>query len=108
MIIDEEIYSRMLHYKKGMKKADLESCVDLIHEVGPGGEYITHEQTYLNFRDLWQPFISSWDSLDKWDGLERKSIVDRAREIIRQRLSQFPENGFLSNKIDTKLRNFLK
>lgn len=60
---------------------DAESLVaDLIHETGPGGEYLTSSHTLNHFRDLWQPTLLSRQRRDNWVADGKKRLGDRLRE----------------------------
>lgn len=91
MIIDEEIYSRSAHIMKGPALSESDFALDVIAEVGPGGSYITHKSTQRNFRKLWTPTVSSWDSYQHWEGQGKPSLAQRAAEVVKKRLAQATE-----------------
>lgn len=41
----------------GIEVSDESLTLDLIEEVGPGGDFIGETHTYENFRKFWQPTI---------------------------------------------------
>lgn len=96
MIIDEEIYSRCAHIMKPLPVEDKDFALDDIHEVGPGGSYITHKSTLRNFRKLWTPTVSSWDSYQHWESQGKPGIAKRAAEVVARRLAQAGETSYLS------------
>ncbi len=100
MIIDEEIYSRCAHIMKGPAVEDRDFALDVINEVGPGGSYITHKSTQRNFRKLWTPTVSSWDSYQHWEAHGKLSIAQRAAEVVAKRLAQAGETSFISASAD--------
>ena len=50
LVIDNEIFGMIRRVINGIKVTDENIAVDLIREVGPGGELISHEHTVENFR----------------------------------------------------------
>lgn len=49
-VIDNEIYTMIRKVIDGIKITDEALAVDLIKEVGPGGELVSHPHTFANFR----------------------------------------------------------
>lgn len=50
-IVDEEIIKRCLYMKPGVDLSDEAMSVDVIQEVGPGGTYLTHPDTFTHFKE---------------------------------------------------------
>lgn len=66
IVYTAETIERMQHFSQGFA-LDTESLVlDLIHEVGPGGEYLTSKHTLTHFRDFWQPSLFSRMRMGEW------------------------------------------
>lgn len=97
MIIDEEIFSRCAHIMKGPNLDELDAAADLLDDVGPGGSFITHKSTHKNFRKLWTPTVSSWDSYQQWEDHGKISIAKRAAEIVAKRLAQAEGQSYISD-----------
>jgi trimethylamine---corrinoid protein Co-methyltransferase len=58
-------------------------AVDLIEKVGPGGNYITEEHTYENFKiDWWFPTIFNRRRYDFWIADGQPDLADLAREKL--------------------------
>jgi trimethylamine--corrinoid protein Co-methyltransferase len=56
---------------------------DLIHKVGPGGNFLQEEHTLNNFRkELWIPSLMSRETCDAWRDRGAKDVSARAREKI--------------------------
>ena len=88
MILDEEIYSRCAHMMAGPSLNDSDYAAELLAEVGPGGSFITHKSTLKNFRRLWAPTVSHWDTYRQWEESGGVSTAGRAAEIVAKRLSE--------------------
>jgi trimethylamine--corrinoid protein Co-methyltransferase len=52
-------------------------ALDIINEVGPGGEYITHQHTFDNFRELWDSELMDRSSYESWSNKGGKSLGQR-------------------------------
>ncbi len=49
-VIDNEIYTMIRRVMDGIKISDENIAVELIKEIGPGGELISHPHTFQRFR----------------------------------------------------------
>ncbi len=60
---------------------DAESlALDVIHSVGPGGEFISTDHTMDHFRDFWEPTLFNRQRLDDWLEAGGKRLGERLRE----------------------------
>ncbi len=50
LVMDNEIFRMVKKVIGGIEIADHKLALEVIHEVGPGGQFISHEHTYNNFR----------------------------------------------------------
>lgn len=90
-ILDEEMFSRVQRIHKGVDTSGMDRRLALIKEVAHQGSYLTHPSTFKAFRESWQPRVSDWNDYDTWLGAGGKDAVERAREILEQRLAPEPE-----------------
>jgi trimethylamine--corrinoid protein Co-methyltransferase len=86
IVFTDETISMMRHFVQGVS-LDVESlALDVIHRVGPGGDFLTHEHTLKHFRDLWQPSLFTRQRADDWvaQGSQRlgKRLKDKTVAII--------------------------
>lgn len=49
-VIDNEIFKMIKKVISGIKVSDANMAVDIIKEIGPGGEFVSHQHTYENFK----------------------------------------------------------
>jgi trimethylamine--corrinoid protein Co-methyltransferase len=75
-----DVIGRLRHFTGGMALDQEAFALDLIHEIGPGGSYLTTEHTLNHFRDLWQPTLYSRQRRDDWVKRGSKRLGDRLRE----------------------------
>lgn len=103
-VIDNEILGAALHIAKGMEVNRETLAVEIIKEVGPGGNFLAHDHTLRNFRKVsWFPKITNRRKWDEWMESGGKSMRqranDRAREILAKHHPKYlPED--VANEID--------
>lgn len=75
-------------------------AVDVIDEVGPGGNYVAHPHTFEHFRqEIWAPKQFNRYNWDTWKEQGSKTVEDNAEELARQIVtSHSPE------QLDEKIR----
>lgn len=77
--------------------------IEIIDEVGPMGEYISHEHTLAHFRDFWYPDIFERDRFDPLKEIQGQSIQERLNSRARQLIETYlpaPLGEDVSNEID--------
>lgn len=97
-VIDNEIYTMIRKVMDGIKVNDEALAVDLIKEIGPGGELVSHPHTFANFRKE-QSSTSLFDRSmrEAWIAGGKKDLAERAyaeaeRIIATHKVPQLP-NG---------------
>jgi trimethylamine--corrinoid protein Co-methyltransferase len=88
MILDEEIYLRCAHLLAGPSLKEADYGVELLADVGPGGSFISHRSTLTNFRKLWTPVVSHWDTYARWEEAGKPSTAARAADLVAKRLAE--------------------
>lgn len=89
-IIDEEICSQILESLKPLRITAESIDLDLIKEIGIGGNYLTHNKTYEQCRTaFYLSDLVNRDGFSGWREDGAKQINDRAAEILEERLSTF-------------------
>jgi trimethylamine--corrinoid protein Co-methyltransferase len=63
-------------------------AMDVIHQVGPGGEFLSTDHTLEHFRDFWEPQLFNRQRADDWVGAGRRRLGDRLREKTVQILDE--------------------
>jgi trimethylamine--corrinoid protein Co-methyltransferase len=89
-IIDEESCSALLRMAAGFEINDDTLALDCIGEVGPGGNFMTHDHTLDYFKtEMWRPALFSRENFGKWEAAGSKILPERAAEMLRDRLAAF-------------------
>ena len=81
LVMDNEFAGMIKHVVKGIPVTDETLAVDVIHEVGPFGDFISHEHTRRHMRTLQsQPKLIDRRRRDFWLQLGGKDLAERAKE----------------------------
>jgi trimethylamine--corrinoid protein Co-methyltransferase len=80
MVLTDEIISMNRPFAQGVRFDEEAFALDVIHEVGPGGQYMTHPHTLDHWRELWAPKLFSRQRLDRWEKSGSRDINARVRE----------------------------
>ncbi|MDJ0818922.1 MAG: trimethylamine methyltransferase family protein [Desulfobacterales bacterium] len=106
-ILDDEICGVCKRIKKGEQITEDRLSVDLISRVGPGGEYLTNEHTFKNFRsEFYQPLIEERSNYATWQRSGALTIEKRANAKWKETLANYTEPG-LPEDIERDLRQFV-
>ena len=106
-ILDDEICGMCKRIKAGENITKERLAVDLISQVGPGGEYLTHEHTFRNFRrEFYQPIIDERGTFGSWLKSGAISIERRANAKWKEILANYTEPG-LPADVERDLRKFV-
>ncbi|MBI3242370.1 MAG: trimethylamine methyltransferase family protein [Chloroflexi bacterium] len=80
MVLTNEIISQSRRFAQGVRVDDEALAVKVIDEVGPGGEFMSHDHTLAHWRELWLPQLFDRQRLDSWREHGSKNINARLRE----------------------------
>lgn len=84
-VIDNEIAEMVKYVVKGIDVNDYNIATNIIKEVGIGGEFVSHEHTFKNFKTN-QSNTSLFDRRmrEGWQELGGKDLLERATEKAKQ------------------------
>jgi trimethylamine--corrinoid protein Co-methyltransferase len=80
MVFTAEVIARERYFMGGITLDAEAFALDLVHRLGPGGQYLTEEHTLQHFRELWNPTLFSRARMDNWVRKGKKRLGDRLRE----------------------------
>ncbi len=86
MIMDCEIFSLICKMMEGIEVNEETLALDVIREVGPGGNFLTHEHTLKNMRKLWLPTLMDRRPYAEWEE-KGDGARDWAREKVKNILA---------------------
>jgi len=80
MVLTNEIISMTRPFVQGLAIDDETLALDVIDEVGPGGQFTSHRHTMNHWRSLWNPDIFDRQRLDRWRARGEKDVNARIKE----------------------------
>jgi len=80
LVMDIEAIKSIKKIINGVEISDETLALNVIHQVGPGGEYLTHEHTFQYMREQSQPKLFDRRSRDAWQKSGSKDLTERAYE----------------------------
>lgn len=84
MVMDNEAIALIRQLVRGVPVSDETLAVDLIHEVGPGGEFISTDHTLRHMREASQPRLWDRDVRAAWEESGGTDLARRARDEARR------------------------
>lgn len=66
IVFTAEMVSMMRQFTQGVTLDSEALALEVIHQVGPGGEFMSNEHTFDHFRDMWMPTLFSRQRLSEW------------------------------------------
>ncbi len=81
LVMDNEFAGMILHALKGIEVNENNLALDVIREIGPGGEFVSNMHTFQNFKAHQSaPRIIDRRMPEEWAAAGSKDIVERANE----------------------------
>ncbi|MBW2515363.1 MAG: trimethylamine methyltransferase family protein [Deltaproteobacteria bacterium] len=92
LVMCDEIIAMVKQIGKGIEVTDETLALDLLQEIGPGGEFLSHDHTFDHFRDWFQPTVIDRSNWETWTNAGSKTYQDRlVPEIDRLLEAHQPE-----------------
>lgn len=106
-MIDDDICGMCKRIRQGEEINGEKLALDLIQQVGPGGEYLTQMHTFQNFRkEFYQPLLEERGTFDAWEKNGSLTLAQRANAKWKEILASF-EAPDLPADIDRDLRKYI-
>ncbi len=83
LVMDVESIEMIEKVVRGIAVTDESIALDVIHHVGPSGEFITHDHTLEHVRELSQAKLFDRNKRDVWIAVGGKDLTERAYETAR-------------------------
>ena len=88
-VIDNEILGMVMRAVEGIKVNDDTLALDLIKQVGPGGNFVAARHTRHFMRsEHYQPTLSDRNSQEEWLAKGGKATWERASKIVKEILAE--------------------
>ncbi|MEE4262631.1 MAG: trimethylamine methyltransferase family protein, partial [Desulfobacteraceae bacterium] len=106
MVIDHEMFRYIRKMVEGIQINEETLALDVIDQVGPGGNYLTHDHTFNHMRDMTPAGLFCRTGYDQWVGAGRKDLYERAREKATDLLSNHKPKA-LTDGAAERMRNIV-
>ncbi len=80
MVLSDEIISMTRRFVEGVRVDEEALAEEVIAEVGPGGEFLSHAHTMSHWRELWLPRVFDRQRLGPWEEAGSMDVKDRLRK----------------------------
>jgi trimethylamine--corrinoid protein Co-methyltransferase len=84
IVASDEFIGLVKRIMRGIEVSDETLALDVIDEVGPGGEFLSHAHTYDHFKEDWFPSLFDRGSYESWVKEGKKPLGERANERVRE------------------------
>jgi len=100
-VIDNEILGAAFKIVEGLEVNRDTVAIDVIREVGPGGNYLTHDHTLKYLRKVrWFPKITNREKWDTWESKGAKDMRQRAKEEAQRILKEHNPQYLTAKQIE--------
>ncbi len=94
LLMIDEIAGMVKHFMKGVSVDDETVPLDLIDQVGPGGEFVTSEHTMRHFKsETWFPRFMNRAHFSKWLNEDGKAMGDKLEAGVEEILKREDPGG---------------
>ncbi len=83
LVMDVDMIAYIKRILQGYSLTDEQLAVDLIKQVGPAGEFMSAEHTFLHMREQSQPGVFDRSNRTAWDAAGSRDAAERAYEEAR-------------------------
>ncbi len=80
VVICDELINYTKHFMRPLEINEDTLALDLIHEVGPDGNYLSTDHTRNHYREDWYPKLFDRRNFEEWQKAGSKTLRQRARE----------------------------
>ncbi|KKM24930.1 hypothetical protein LCGC14_1600100 [marine sediment metagenome] len=107
LVMDNDFAGMIKHAVRGIPVNDDTLSVDIIHEVGPFKEFVSHENTYQNMRITSRPKLLDRTRRDDRKSKGSRDLYQRATEEAR-RILEIHDPLKLPESVTTEIRGIIR
>jgi trimethylamine--corrinoid protein Co-methyltransferase len=84
LVMNDEIIAMARRIMRGVEVSDATLLLDLIDQVGPGGDFISQRHTAKHCRtEIWNPTLMDREPWVNWQAAGAHTMLDRVRTKLR-------------------------
>lgn len=108
IVMVDEIIGYTKRIMRGIRVNDETLAVEVINDIGPGGNFLTHQHTLKHFKDeIWEPTLADRQIYNKWVDDGSKTMSDRIRDKVRHILHNHVSQP-LPEKAERKIKKIME
>ena len=81
---NNEIIGWLRKYLRNLEINEDTLALDLIHEIGPDGNFLETEHTYKHVREDWRPTLLDRLDYPRWADQGSKTVQERAKDKVKE------------------------
>jgi len=89
LVMCQEIMGMVRQFGKGICTDEAHLGLEAIDEVGPSGEFLTHDSTFAHWKEWFQPKLQDRAMYDTWVAEGKKTMNDRINEETERILKEY-------------------
>jgi trimethylamine--corrinoid protein Co-methyltransferase len=90
MVIDNEICGLAKRIAEGIEVNEKTIALDLIKEVGPGGQFLGKKHTIEYFsKEHFLPILLDRNARSIWKSAGAKDLISRAKDYLKKKLQEY-------------------
>ena len=89
LVLNDELISMVRQFGKGINTDEDHLALDVINEVGPSGEFVTHDHTYDHWREWFMPKFRAAPTGRPGTSRRAKTMLDRVVEETDRLLEEY-------------------
>lgn len=94
MVIEDEFIEALKRFAGGIEVSEETLPLEVVREVGPGGEFLSHPHTMGSFRkEMWLPKFFSGESIEAWTAAGSPNVLGKARRRVLEVLESYHPRG---------------
>jgi trimethylamine--corrinoid protein Co-methyltransferase len=101
IVIGDEIIGFVRHLLDGVELTPETMALDVIDQVGPGGDHLSTDHTLGHFKECWYPNILERFSHQSWTELGRPTAVETARKVARDAIASYTPEPLPEATVET-------
>ena len=82
LVMCDEIIGMIRQVGKGIRVDDETLSLDVLNEVGPGGEFVSHDHTFDHWKEWFRPTFIDRSNYETWVNSGKKTFNDRIEEQV--------------------------
>lgn len=111
IVFSNEIIALIKHILNGITFNDEQLALDVIDNVGPGGNFLIEEHTLNHFRSIYSPELFTRKTYREWEDEGSQSLGDKIKEKVGSIINNYnpaPISEEIAEKLDNLISNFEK